>query len=300
MPSKTRSTPLQRATSRTSERLGEDPDAATALGNLRGEANELKRVSETLLPMEQDRFSAEMFTSPSRLGNAESGWVTALEAPLGLGPAAFEVAVSEPAQGAIAVGLTEIWAKLDGLVVVSHGLGPEVLAGESHCEVVPGVGGIGAQGQCGAKPVDGIVKLTQVGEGDAQIHLSVERMGLELERFSVERDGAIGAALLPEHDSQVVQDSEVVWFQLVGAEEIRHCFGGATLFPDGGAQVVEDVRIIRIQVRASRNTGSASACRLWPSNRVPWLKRVLEAEWALAGGRFTAWGMRTWTSPFMG
>ena len=158
-------------------RAGRGPRRGHHVGNLRGEANELKRVSETLLPMEQDRFSAEMFTSPSRLGNAESGWVTALKAPLGLGPAAFEVAVSEPAQGAIAVGLTEIWAKLDGLVVVSHGLGPEVFAGESHCEIVPGVGGIGAQGQCGAKPVDGIVKLTQVGEGDAQIHLSVEQWG---------------------------------------------------------------------------------------------------------------------------
>ena len=168
------------------------------------------------------------------------------------------------------MGLAEVGAQLDRLVVVSHGLGPMALAGERHSDVVPGVGGIGPEGVCGAQPDESVIELTQVGKGDTQVHLGVERARLDLERPAVKRDGTIGTALVPESDSQVVQDSEVVGFELVSAEVIRHRFGRATLFPDGCTQVVEDVGVIRIQSECFAEAElRLQRLVFWPSKWVP-------------------------------
>ena len=190
---------------------------------------------------------AKVFAGPSRKRNAEPGRVAALEPPFGLGPAALEVAIGEPAQRAVAMGLTEVGAKLDRLVVVSHGLGPMSHAGEGHSDVVPGFGGIGPQGQGGAQPDQSFIERAQIGKGDTQVHLRVERAGLDLEGPPIKRDGTLGTALVPEGDPQVVQDAEVVGLELVGAKVIRHRFGRTTLFPDGGAQIVQDVGVVGIQ-----------------------------------------------------
>ena len=133
-------------------RLAEDPDAATALGDLGGEANELKGVSEALFPVEQDRFPVEMFTGPARVATRNPGGLRHLSRHSASGqPRSKSPWASQP-KARLRWASPKSGLELDGLVVVSHGLGPEVFAGECHSEIVPGVGGIGPQGQCGAKP----------------------------------------------------------------------------------------------------------------------------------------------------
>ena len=185
VPSKTRATPSQRATKRIRDGWQKTQTTTAAAGDLGCETNELEGVSQALFPVEQDRLASEMLTGPAGLREAETGGVAALESPFGLGPAALEVAVGEPAEGAVAMGLTEVRTEFDCLVVVSHRLRPKVLAGESHAEVIPDLGRVGPQGERGAKPRESIVELSEVREGDAEIHLGVERVGLDLERFAV-------------------------------------------------------------------------------------------------------------------
>ena len=87
----------------------------------------------------------------------------------------------------------------------------------------------------------------------------------------------------------------------MGAEKIGHCFGGETLFPDGGAQVVEDVRIIRIQSKGFAKNGLCFGVPPLAEQPSAVAEKGSGGRMGpIAGGRFTAWGMRTWTSPFMG
>ncbi len=94
----------------------------------------------------------------------------------------LEVAEGEPAKRVVARASPKSGAQADRLVVMSHRFRPEILAGERHSEVVPAVGGMRLQGKRASEPRQSFIKLTQVGESDAEIHLSVERIGRELER----------------------------------------------------------------------------------------------------------------------
>ena len=154
-----------------------------------------------------------------------------------------------------------------------------------------------------AKPVECLVELAQVGEGDTQVHPRIERVGLNLEGPPVEHDGAIRPPLVPKGDSQVVQDPEVLGLELVCAEVIGHGLGRAALLPDGGAQIVEHVGVVGIEAECFTKAGlgfgeaSLSEQRCALKEVIP--GRGIELRSAASCGACRV-AIRTWMSPDMG
>src|SRR5262249_43820501 len=135
---------------------------------------------------------------------------------------AFELSMSQPAQRAIASSLAEIRTKPDRFVVAFHGLVPVPLPCERHTQVIPGVGTLGSDADRAAQPYDCLVKLAEVRERDAKVHLRIKRVRLELECTAVIDDRFLGPALFPECDSQVVENAEVILLELIRPKIISH------------------------------------------------------------------------------
>ena len=161
----------------------------------------------------------------------------------------LKVAECEPTQSAIPACLAEIGAKPDGIVVVLHRLVPVTLARESHPDVVPGVGRARPHARCRSEPHQGIVESTHVGEGNTEVHLGIERIGVELKRPAVIFDRPFRPALVPEDHSQVIENPEVMLLELVGSEVIGHGLWRASLFPDRSAQIVKDIGVFGLELK---------------------------------------------------
>ena len=75
--------------------------------------------------------------------------------------------------------LGEVRLLAQGLLVIVDRLGPSSLAAEVHPEVLEDLGRVGPELVRGQEPLHGLVELALVGEHDPQVHLRVERVGLD-------------------------------------------------------------------------------------------------------------------------
>ena len=204
-----------------------------------GVPDEVHHVAQALLGVEQDRAPRDVLAPPGRAADGDSPVIAAEQPPLVLGPPPLVIAVRQPEEGAIPVGLGEVRSDRQRPLVPDQRLVPPALPRPRHAEVIERLGEIGPESQGRLEAGHGLVEFAEVGEGDAQIHPGLGRIGLEPERPPVEVDRLDGTTLLPQGVAEIVQNAEVVGG--LGERPAIEPLGflDPALLPDRSAQVVQ-------------------------------------------------------------
>ena len=126
-------------------RAADDDDPAAPSPDDRGIPDELDRVAEAVVGIQQDRPALERAAVPGRLGEPGDGELRALQPPFVLGPAPLEIAHLEPGQGAAEVDLGQVGLDGQRPIIASERLGEMSLGLQRVAEVVMGLGVIGVQ-----------------------------------------------------------------------------------------------------------------------------------------------------------
>ena len=181
-------------------------DSAGLRGHERDVAEELERVAEALLGVEENGAAGEGGAVPLGLAEiaAEGEEVAALPAPFVLWPAGGKIATVEEEEGEIAVGIGVVGLEGDGLAIGSGSVveAGEIAEGVAEVIVSGGVAGVERVGLVVSG--EGFVDVALGAEGVAEIEVGVGELGVELKGAAGGGDGFVEAAALLERVGKVV------------------------------------------------------------------------------------------------
>ncbi len=185
--------------------LAGDDQRARPLLDQRDVADELERIPQALLAVQQDRPAgvaagadgcgdvspgghAGRGAIPGRRWEGRSDEVLALPTPLVLGPAVGEIACKQPGQGPAQVGVGSLRLQADRLLVLGRrrlgfSLGPQGLG-----QLEMGLGVVRAELEGLAATGHGLVQLAHFGVDDAQIEMGLGVLGIDSQGLPVAGD----------------------------------------------------------------------------------------------------------------
>jgi hypothetical protein len=238
-------------------RLAHHGDTATTLMHQRDVPDELQRIAQPLLGMDEDGPPVQGGAVPE--GGAErrqSAEFLALPSPFVTRPSVLELAHLEPGQrlipmrlgivrleadrlliarvglvepallpqcdAEVVVGIGKVGLEADGPLVARHGLREPVLLFQDAPQVVVGIGIVGLEADGPLKTGRGLLEIVLPRQHDAQVVLHIGVVGLEADDPPIARHGVVELVLPGQAEPQVVVGAGRVGVEMEGPLIARH------------------------------------------------------------------------------